>query len=55
MTSGNNGGDANWIGIYNHERLHESLGGIPPVEHEALLDQRGRPAGALVTDFEDLP
>jgi transposase InsO family protein len=23
-----------WIGFYNNERLHESLGDIPPVEHE---------------------
>ena len=25
-----------WIGWYNHRRLHESLGDIPPVEYEAL-------------------
>jgi putative transposase len=24
-----------WVGWYNHERLHESLGDIPPVEFEA--------------------
>jgi putative transposase len=25
-----------WIGFYNHERLHEELGDIPPAEFEAL-------------------
>ena len=25
-----------WVGWFNHERLHESLGDIPPVEFEAL-------------------
>jgi putative transposase len=25
-----------WIGFYNNERLHEALGDVPPVEHEAL-------------------
>ena len=25
-----------WVGWYNHERLHESLGDIPPVEFEQL-------------------
>jgi hypothetical protein len=25
-----------WVGWYNHERLHEALGDIPPVEFEAL-------------------
>jgi putative transposase len=24
-----------WVGWYNHERLHESLGDIPPAEFEA--------------------
>jgi hypothetical protein len=23
-----------WIGFYNHERLHESLGDVPPAEYE---------------------
>ena len=23
-----------WIGFYNHERLHESLGDVSPVEYE---------------------
>jgi putative transposase len=27
---------ARWIGWYNHQRLHSSLGDIPPVEFEAL-------------------
>jgi putative transposase len=33
-----------WVGWYNHERLHESLGDIPPAEFEAAatsnLDRR---------------
>lgn len=25
-----------WVGWYNHRRLHSSLGDIPPVEYEQL-------------------
>jgi putative transposase len=25
-----------WIGFYNHDRLHEELGDVPPIEYEAL-------------------
>jgi putative transposase len=28
-----------WIGFYNNERLHESLGDVPPVEHEEAHNQ----------------
>jgi putative transposase len=31
-----------WIGFYNHERLHEHLGDIPPAEYE-LLNPTRRP------------
>jgi putative transposase len=27
---------AQWIGFYNHDRLHEELGDIPPTEYEIL-------------------
>jgi putative transposase len=27
---------ARWVGWFNHDRLHGSLGDIPPVEFEAL-------------------
>jgi putative transposase len=51
-----------WVGWYNHERLHESLGDIPPVEFEAaaasdtpisangsLASLAPRPANGLTT------
>jgi putative transposase len=25
-----------WVGWYNHDRLHSALGYVPPAEHEAL-------------------
>ncbi len=39
-----------WIAFYNHERLHEELGDIPPAEHEDLHREQGeepneRPSG----------
>ena len=39
-----------WIAFYNHERLHEELGDIPPAEHEDLHRKNGedreeRPSG----------
>jgi putative transposase len=49
-----------YIGWYNHERLHSSLGDIPPVEYEALhlgsgVDEpqlQAVPAQAAPTDLE---
>jgi len=29
-----------YVGWFNHQRLHESLGDIPPAEHEALHEFR---------------
>jgi putative transposase len=35
-----------WISFYNHERLHEKLGDVPPVEYEQLTQGvRPRPCG----------
>ncbi|MGH2871537.1 MAG: IS3 family transposase [Solirubrobacteraceae bacterium] len=48
-----------WVGWYNHERLHESLGDIPPIEFEAahtaisgdgsVAESSPRAAGGLTT------
>ena len=36
-----------WIGFYNHDRLHEELGDLPPAEFEALhADAAQTPSGA---------
>jgi putative transposase len=32
-----------WVGWFNHQRLHESLGDIPPVEYEQLHASADRP------------
>ena len=29
-----------WVGWYNHDRLHSSLGYVPPVEYETLHARR---------------
>ncbi len=29
-----------WVGWYNHQRLHSSLDDVPPAEFEALCDNR---------------
>lgn len=29
-----------WVGWYNHDRLHSALGHVPPVEYEALYARR---------------
>jgi transposase InsO family protein len=34
-----------WVGWFNHDRLHESLGDIPPVEFEQLHAARGPISG----------
>ena len=31
-----------WIGFYNHERLHEELGDVPPAEFEVIHSSDGR-------------
>jgi len=40
-----------WVHWFNHDRLHSSLGDIPPVEFEALFHAAvgAGPAGALVS------
>jgi putative transposase len=40
-----------WIGFYNTDRLHESLGDIPPAEYEALHPGVGRTGDALCSDL----
>lgn len=35
-----------WIAFYNHERLHDELGDIPPIEYEDLHRQGGEERGA---------
>ena len=45
-----------WISFYNHDRLHEELGDVPPVEYEQLM--RGsptRPCGPPEADRPALP
>ena len=39
-----------WVGWYNHQRLHSSLGDIPPAEYEQI---HVTPAGR--TDLADRP
>src|SRR3989441_4132194 len=34
-----------WVGWFNHDRLHESLGDVPPVEFEQLHTARGPISG----------
>src|SRR5207244_11462436 len=34
-----------WVGWFNHDRLHESLGDIPPVEFEQLRALEGPISG----------
>ena len=46
-----------WIAFYNHERLHEYLGDIPPAEHEDLHEEKGedreeRPSGPPTCETE---
>lgn len=46
-----------WIAFYNHERLHEELGDIPPAEHEDLHrekreDREERPSGPPTCETE---
>ena len=45
---------AQWVLWYNEERLHETLGYVPPAEYEAALTGASRPASqptpALATD-----
>ena len=36
-----------WVGWYNHARLHSSLGDIPPVEYERLHAPTGTPNVAI--------
>ncbi len=48
-----------WISWFNNDRLHESLGDIPPVEFEALREDRppptsARPPGSLRRAATDL-
>ncbi len=38
-----------WISWFNNDRLHESLGDIPPVEFEALYEERPPPTSARPT------
>jgi putative transposase len=45
-----------WIGFYNHERLHEQLGDIPPAEYEARFpaaDTTPEQAAQTATDRRD--
>jgi putative transposase len=40
---------ASWVHWYNHDRLHSSIGDVPPVEHEQAYDSprgHGEPAAA---------
>lgn len=40
-----------WISFYNHDRLHEELGDIPPVEYETIMRASPRrPCGPPETD-----
>jgi len=36
-----------WVGWYNHARLHSSLGDIPPVEYERLHPPMDTPNAAI--------
>ena len=46
-----------WISFYNHDRLHEELGDIPPAEYELLAQEKGedrkeRPSGPPTCETE---
>ena len=50
-----------WISFYNHDRLHEELGDIPPSEYEQLMTPspptvrpaRKKDAPASATDYKE--
>jgi putative transposase len=39
-----------WVGWFNHQRLHSSLGDIPPVEHEQRYAAAHAPNGSISLD-----
>ena len=39
-----------WVRHYNHERPHQSIGGVPPIERFQLAEPREKPAKPLAED-----
>ena len=41
-----------WVGWYNHDRLHSALGHVPPVEYETLAAVRCSSSPSLIKSGE---